>query len=219
MKKAKVLIAAIFGAAGIVAIKKLIFGLLLPLFMFLIVIGSNSSLISKDEIIDAVKQNSELISAAVYVIYSNNIESVYDAKINKPPEEIAGLDKYYIHIDEGFDMNTGNRKGRWEPLTDRNVIAVMDLDGVQRITKDKNIIKIDFGGRGIAPSGMSRGVYYLPNDTIDDVETICKGPFKPQINSGGPLKSDEVGYLSRAEGKTLYVERICANLWFYEETW
>lgn len=177
--------------------------------MLLIAVGSNSSLSSKTEILESAQQNSGIINAAAYVIYEGNISGVYDAEKDPPPKETAGLDKYYIHIDEGIDMNTGSRKGRWEPLNDGNVIAVMDLDGVQRITKEKNIIKIDFGGRGIAPSGMSRGVYFLPNDTVDDVETICKGPFEAENN----------GFISRADGNTLYAERICANLWFYEETW
>ncbi len=205
MKKAKVLIAAILGAIGITAIKKL----LLPLLMLLIAVGSNSSLSSKTEVLESAQQNSGIINAAAYVIYECNISGVYDAEKDPPPEKIIGLDKYYTHIDEGIDMNTGGRKGRWEPLNDGNIIAVMDLDGVQRITKEKNIIKIDFGGRGIAPSGMSRGVYFLPNDTVNDVETICKGPFEAENN----------GFISRTGGNTLYAERICANLWFYEETW
>ena len=209
MKKAKVLTAVMLGVIGITAIKKLVLGLLLPLLMLLIAVGSNSSLSPKTEVSDTARQNSGIINAATYVIYEGNISGVYDAGKEPPPEETAGLDKYYIHIDEGIDMNTGSLKGRWEPLNDRNVIAVMDLDGVQKITKEKNIIKIDFGGRGIAPSGTSRGVYFLPNDTIDDVETICKGPFETENN----------GFISHTGGNTLYVERICENLWFYEETW
>ncbi len=209
MKKAKVLIAAILGAIGITAIKKLILGLLLPLFMLLIAVGSNSSVCPKTEVSDTARQNSGIINAAAYVIYEGNISGVYDAEKDPPPEETAGLDKYYIHIDEVIDMNSGSLKGRWEPLNDRNVIAVMDLDGVQKITKEKNIIKIDFGSRGIAPSGMSRGVYFLPNDNIDDVKTIYKGPFEAENN----------GFISCTDGNTLYTERICENLWFYEETW
>ena len=178
MKKAKVLIAAILGAIGITAIKKL----LLPLFMLLIAVGSNSSVCPKTEVSDTARQNSGIINAAAYVIYEGNISGVYDAGKDPPPEETVGLDKYYIHIDEGIDMNTGGRKGRWEPLNDRNVIA---------------------------PSGMSRGVYFLPNDTIYDVETICKGPFEAENN----------GFISHTGGNTLYTERICENLWFYEETW
>ncbi len=208
-KKAKVLIAAILGAIGITAIKKLVLGLLLPLFMLLIAVGSNSSLSPKIEVSDTARQNSGIINAAAYVIYEGNISGVYDARKDLPPEEIIGLGKYYIHIDEGIDMSTGSLEGRWEPLNDRNVIAVMDLDGVQKITKEKNIIKIDFGSRGIAPSGMSRGMYFLPNDTIYDIETIYKGPFDAENN----------GFISHSGGNTLYTERICKNLWYYEETW
>lgn len=209
MKKA---IIAVLSAAAVVLIVKFI----LPIIMFIAIVCMNSDMTPKKDIFATVEQNQDVINAAAYVMYTNNIMAVYDSERNPLTDDTTQIEgDYIVRETDEYDTYYGRNKRVYEPLTDEYLLAALNLDGVKEITKDKNIIKLYFGGEGIVPSGAEQGVCYLPNDSLEDAEDAIPG----YVGKSVPQPSGK-GYMYSGYGdNTFYVERICDNLWFYKVTW
>ena len=169
----------------------------------------------KKDVFAIVEQNRQVINDAAYVMYTNNIHAVYDVERQQLPKHITWIEgDYTIREADIYEIYSGQNKYVYEPLTDEYLITALNLDGVKKITKDANIIKLDFGAMGIVPSGAENGVCYLPNDSLEDAEVAS------HYYIGKPdFRHDGEGYTFYGSGNTFYVERICDNLWYYEVTW
>lgn len=164
----------------------------------------------KKDIFEITQANKDLINNAVYVIYSNNIFRIYDTEDMEPPDGVTGIDGKYIVIDTG-EGSEYEPIYSYEPLTDEYLTAMFNIDKLKSVRIEGAIINLYFGGRGIIPSGACSGVYYFPNDNIADAESIYNHVF--ERSGDGWIYRPETG------DDSFYVERICENLWYYEEKW
>lgn len=172
---------------------------------------TSGDMTSKKYITKIIRENKEIINAAVYTIYSSNIVGIYDTKDRELPEGAGDIEGKYVVIDTGERNEYLEPTYIYEPLTDEYLIAMLNIDKLKSVGIDGAIINLYFGGRGIAPSGVCSGVYYFPNDDIKDAKSKYKEEFEQ--SGEGWLCKPKSGYDS------LYVERICDNLWYYEEKW
>lgn len=191
----------------------LIVALLFLLILFRVITHDimSGDMTDKSDIIEIVQENREVINNAVYTIYSNNIVGIYDTEERELPENVNGIKGKYIIKDTGERDIYSSPIYSYESLTDESLIAMLDIDELKSVRIDETIITLDFGGRGIVSSGACSGVYYFPNDDIADAKSRYNVDFKQ--SDTGWLCNPETGYNS------FYVERICENLWYYEERW
>lgn len=172
---------------------------------------TSGDMTSKNDIIEIVLRNRKIINDAVYTIYSNNIIGIYDTEERELPESITGIEGKYIIRDTGERDIYSSPIYSYELLTDKYLTALINIKEVKSVKIDKTIIDIYFGGRGIVPSGVCSGVYYFPNDDIADAASKYKDKFEQSEN--GWICKPKTG------DDSFYIERICENLWYYEEKW